>query len=333
MKQNYSRWIIEIVVWTGFVVFPIILFPTLQPFIEKGVLNPALEGIIIAHTTLIVFYYFNYFYLLPKFYFTGRYSLYFPVAALCLLTLILIMQSDPNFNPLPSPPFKHAVLAFIFSIIVRFLMVFLLSLGVASYARLRAAEQQKLISELSYLKAQINPHFLFNTLNSLYALAVKKSDRAPEAILKLSSIMRYVITEANDEQVSLDKEISYLDAYVELEKLRLTDKVSLTYSVEGDLSGKRISPMLLIPLVENVFKHGVSTSETSRIEINIRVEQNILSLKTKNQKLRHDKSGDTGLGISNVKKRLDLLYAGKYELTINEQEKDFTVNLVLALYA
>ena len=145
--------------------------------------------------------------------------------------------------------------------------------------------------------------------------------------------MRYVITEANDEHVLLEKEISYLDAYVELEKLRLTSKVSLDYVVRGDLSGKRISPMLLIPLVENVFKHGVSTSEASKIEVHITVEKNMLNLKTKNQKLRQDKSGDTGLGILNVKKRLDLQYAGKYELKIEEQEKDFTVNLVLALYA
>jgi sensor histidine kinase YesM len=261
MKSRYIRITIEILVWTGFIIFPLILFPTIQPYVDKGIINPATTGIIITHSLLFVFYYFNYYYALPHFYFTRKYKVYFPLVLSCLLLLILIMLSNKEFNPLPSPPFKYARVAFMVSIILRFLMMLLLSLGFASYNRLRQAEEEKLKSELSYLKAQINPHFLFNTLNSIYALAVKKSDSTPESITKLASIMRYVITDAAQETVALEKEINYVSAYIELEKLRLTSKVKLNYILKGNFVGKQISPMIFIPLIENTFKHGVSTSE------------------------------------------------------------------------
>lgn len=331
MKSKYIRLTIEIIVWTGFIIFPLILFPTVQPYVDQGIINGPALGVIIAHSLLLVFYYFNYYYALPKFYFTRKYTTYFPIVGSYLLVLILIMMSDANYNPLPSPPFVYAKTAFLISIILRFMMMMLLSLGFASYNRLKKAEEEKLKSELSYLKAQINPHFLFNTLNSIYALSVKKSDVAPESVSRLASIMRYVITDAAQDTVSLEKEINYVSAYVELEKLRLTQKVKLNYSVTGNFSGKQVSPMLFIPLVENAFKHGVSTVEESYINIAFKTEGNAVYLNIQNSKPKTDKTNNNGLGIENVKKRLQLLYSGKHSLQINEDVNQFSVNLVLTL--
>lgn len=331
MKNKYVRISFEILVWTCFIVFPLILFPTLQPFVDKGIINPPLLGVIITHSLLIVLYYFNYYYALPKFYFKKLYLRYFPLMALCLAALILVMLSNPDFNPLPSPPFIYAKTAFVISVALRFMMMLLLSLGFASYNRLRASEAEKLKSELSYLKAQINPHFLFNTLNSIYALTVKKTDSASESITKLAAIMRYAITDAANDEVPLEKEINYIASYIELEKLRLTEKVKLEYEAGGDFGGKKISPMIFVPLIENAFKHGVSTVEESKIAIRIFLKKNVLTVTIKNTKVKRDKTNNNGLGISNVKKRLGLTYIGKHKLRIEDFEKEFFVNLELTL--
>mgnify|MGYP000901177134 FL=1 len=241
------------------------------------------------------------------------------------------MLSNRNFNPLPSPPFKYATLAFTISIALRFLMMLLLSLGFSSYNRLRLAEKEKLKTELSYLKAQINPHFLFNTLNSIYALTVKRSDSAPESVTRLASIMRYVITDASLDKVSLEKEIHYISAYIDLEKLRLTNKVKFKYELKGDFAGVKIAPMIFLPLIENAFKYGVSTHENSEIDIQITREQNIITFLSKNTKLKHDKNNSTGLGLKNVKKRLELIYGGKHEIIIHNAEDFFSVKLSITL--
>jgi len=331
MKSKYIRRIIEVVAWSLFLGFPLFIFPSLKPFFGPEGTIPAVYGILLTHSILIVFYYFNYYYALPKFYFTKKYKIYFPLVISILIAIILLLQLHPDLNPLHYATIQFAKTIFIFSIVVRFLMVFLLSLGFSAYSRLRQAEEEKLKTELSFLKAQINPHFLFNTLNSIYALAVKKSDSTPESVTKLAAIMRYVITDAAHDFVLLEKEINYVSSYIELEKLRLTQKVRLTYSVTGDPAGKQIAPLIFIPLIENAFKHGVSTVEDSTINIKIEIRDNTLHLKIDNTKVRLDKKNNNGLGIENVKKRLNLLYGGKHELKITENEKDFSVNLVVHL--
>lgn len=333
MKSNYTRIAMEVAAWVVFIVFPLLLFPSLRPYGMIGNLNPVLAGTLIIHTLLIVFYYLNCYYFLPKFYFPKKIQNYFLICIGYLLALILLLQTNKEFNPLPSPFFPYANVAFIITIVIRFILVFLLSLGVTSYTRLKKAEEEKLKAELSYLKSQINPHFLFNTLNSIYALTVKKSDFAPESVTKLASIMRYVIAEAAEDIVTLEKEISYLTAYIELEKLRLTSKVSLTYTVTGSMENKFISPLIFIPLVENAFKHGVSTTENSEINIKLDVVGNKLSLNITNTKVKREKLNSTGLGIDNVTKRLGLVYGGKHLLEIRENENNFIVNLDLILNA
>jgi len=328
MKHRYSRIAIEVVIWSAFIIFPLILFP-FGPFTVDGTMHPVLRGIVLTHSFLIALYYFNYYYALPKFYFKRNYSFYFLLMGSILLLLILLLQTDPAFNPFPDPPFRYNKTVFVFSIFVRFLMITLLSLGFAGYNRLRLAEAEKLNSELSYLKAQINPHFLFNTLNSIYSLAVQKSESTQTAVVRLASIMRYVISEAAQDFVPLQREIDYLNAYIDLEKLRLTEKVKLQYQVTGDAGGKQVAPLLFIPIVENAFKHGVSASEESIVIIQIRISEQNVELLVQNSISNVNSEKSTGLGLENVRKRLELLYPGQHSLEIMKTDREFKVNLVI----
>lgn len=324
------RLLVELIAWCALFLFPIMLFPGFWPRAADGGINIKFAGLAITNTFLIGFYYLNYYFLIPKFYFPKRYLPYVLCLLIYLGVMILALDSDQGFNPLPSPPFKYANAAFVGSIIIRFIMLFLLSLGISSYNRLKQIEREKMKTELSYLKAQINPHFLFNTLNSIYALTVKRSELAPESITRLSSIMRYVITDAAHELVPLEKEIAYITDYVELEELRLTSKVELTYKVTGDLAGKQIAPLIFLPYIENAFKHGVSTRENSKIDIQVRIERNDLHLQVTNQKV-NTHTVSNGLGMENARMRLQLLYPGKHELEVKNEADAFSVSLSITL--
>jgi LytS/YehU family sensor histidine kinase len=330
MSSKRIRVIIETVAWMFFLGIPLFLFPALGPYLGEEKIRPALGAILFTHTYLIGFYYFNYFFALPKYYFARKYLTYFGMAIAWFSVLMLILLSNDNFNPLQKAQFPYATMLFVFSVKVRFLMIFLLSLGLLSYSRLRKAEEEKLKSELNLLRAQVNPHFLFNTLNSIYALSVKKSDNAPESITRLASIMRYVISETSTEYIELSKELKYISDYIDLEKLRLTDKVMLSFTIEGESSGNNIAPLIFIPLIENTFKYGVSTTENSVIDILIRISGKELLVKVHNTKNRTSNSGN-GMGIANMKKRLELIYPGRHTFKFKDSEKEYQAELTITL--
>ncbi|HWY37044.1 MAG TPA: histidine kinase [Bacteroidia bacterium] len=330
MKNSATRILVEVIAWCALFIFPVTLFPGFWPKFINGSFNPLFLGLALTNTMLISFYYLNYHILIPKFYFTKKYFVYIFCLFIYLFLIILVLLSRKEFNPLPSPPFRYSAAAFAGTIFMRFIMIFLCSLGISTYDRLKHAEREKMKAELSYLKAQINPHFLFNTLNSIYALTVKKSDVAPESVTKLSGIMRYVITDAAQEFVALDKEIDHTSNYIALEELRVTSKVNLQYKATGEFTGKKIAPLIFIPFIENAFKHGVSTKENSSIQITIFVEGKSFNLLVKNTKVNaHTVS--TGIGIDNAKMRLKLLYPGKYSLDITDGETEYSVSLKIDL--
>lgn len=192
-------------------------------------------------------------------------------------------------------------------------------------------EKQSLTAELAFLKSQINPHFLFNSLNNIYSLAYQKSEATPDAILKLSEIMRYMLYESNDNRVSLEKEIVYLKSFIELQKLRFKGKAYVDLEVEGQVSELNIVPLILISFVENAFKHGLATDEKNPIHINIAVFENNLLFTIKNRKNTQNKDMTGGIGMTNVKRRLDLTYPGNYKLTIENREHDYYSELYLNL--
>jgi two-component sensor histidine kinase len=192
-------------------------------------------------------------------------------------------------------------------------------------------EKQSLTAELAFLKSQINPHFLFNSLNNIYSLAYQKSDATPDAILKLSEIMRYMLYESNDNRVSLEKEITYLKSYIELQKLRFRGNVHVILEVEGQIDHQHILPLILISFVENAFKHGLATDAKNPIHINISVFEDKLLFTIKNRKNKLNKDQTGGIGMVNVKRRLDLSYPENYKLTIENKEDDYYSELYLNL--
>lgn len=192
-------------------------------------------------------------------------------------------------------------------------------------------ENEKLTAELAFLKSQINPHFLFNSLNNIYSLAYQRSDKTPAAILKLSEIMRYMLQESNESQVELNKEIRYLENYIELQKLRFRNDDFVRISIEGTDRDQTIVPLILIPFVENAFKHGLVTDSGCPIEISIRIEKGRLAFSVVNQKSGQNKDRTSGIGLSNVRRRLELLYHNRYTLEINNSKDCYQCKLVLEL--
>ncbi|WP_026897657.1 sensor histidine kinase [Daejeonella oryzae] len=192
-------------------------------------------------------------------------------------------------------------------------------------------ENEKLTAELAFLKSQINPHFLFNSLNNIYSLAYQKSAKTPEAILKLSEIMRYMLYESNDNMVSLAKEIRYLENYIELQKLRFKDESFVHLDISGDPENQTIMPLVLISFVENAFKHGVATDEKSPIRITIKIESGKLFFRVINRKSDFNKDETGGIGLLNVHRRLDLIYKDKYKLTIDNSTDYYSCVLNLEL--
>src|SRR5579862_8963023 len=219
----------------------------------------------------------------------------------------------------------------------RYLLIsFLLKISVDYYEqkeRLKKIELEKTIAELNFLKAQVNPHFLLNTLNNLYALILEKSEKSGEAVLKLADIMKYILAEGKEDKVKLSKEIDLLHNYAELERLRKPN-AEIEFRLEGIHGNDQITPLLLLPLVENAFKYGLnSVARNGFVRINIAAENNKLNLTVENNMPPKDSPAlqSLGIGIKNLNKRLEILYPGKYMFTRENVQNSYLVKLQLQL--
>ncbi len=195
----------------------------------------------------------------------------------------------------------------------------------------QALINQKQQAELNFLKTQIHPHFLFNTLNNLYALTLKKADEAPDVVIKLSELLRYMLYECSEKFVPLSKELTFLSNYIELQSIR-HDKnlVSIEYKPDGDSTNKVIAPLLLLPLIENCFKHGITQGDKKvQILIHFTFNDDKLLLHVKNTLSHPMDSFTEGLGISNVRRRLELIYPQQHTLDITTTEGFFDVKLII----
>ncbi|WP_128544965.1 sensor histidine kinase [Larkinella soli] len=326
----------------AFLALPYIFAPAGFPGLAGLTRNPHERTNLLSYLMMIGFFYLNYYVLIPKLYFRKRYVAFVSVTVLCFLIImgmVVVLDRQDLLSPgripgLPpraragKPPFgfelSHALFLFLVGIFVS------LSLQISN--RLKETERSRLNTELSYLKAQINPHFLFNSLNSIYSLALDKSDRAPDAIVKLSSLMRYVIRDADQEQVPLGKELEYIQNYIDLQKLRLDDTVLVDLQTECRPNGKRIAPLILISFIENAFKFGVNPEEKSMIRIAVSCDDVALRLLVYNKKVRNPGNTDAGgIGIENTRSRLQLLYPDRHRLSLSEGPDDFSVELELTL--
>lgn len=196
-------------------------------------------------------------------------------------------------------------------------------------------EKEKLSAELKFLKSQIHPHFLFNTLNNLYALTLKKSDKAPEVVIQLSHLLEYTLYSGRETHVELQEELKQLRDYIELEKLRYGKRLRVNLDISSQVDGLHIAPLMLLPFVENSFKHGASSDmDAPFIDIFVDVQDAVLDFRVRNSyKQEKDKSADykAGIGLTNVKRRLELLYPAKHMLEINSTSEVFEVMLHLNL--
>lgn len=201
-------------------------------------------------------------------------------------------------------------------------------------AKKNEVENEKLTAELNFLKAQINPHFLFNTLNNLYYLAYSKSENTTEVIAKLSQMMRYMIYETNHQKVLLNKEIEYMQNYISLERLRLNDQIPIKFEVAGNTENVWITPLIFITFLENAFKHGVNNSNPKawvNIAISLRDHECIYTVENSRSAEQKNGSEKSGIGLINVKRRLELSYPGKYTLVTEDTREKYVVKLNLSI--
>lgn len=196
-------------------------------------------------------------------------------------------------------------------------------------------ETEKLKLELTHLRSQVQPHFFFNTLNNMYSLSVQGSPKTSAMIADLSGIMRYVLYETEHEKVMLQKEVNFIRSYIELESIRYDDPDIIDFAVQGDINGIQIEPMLFLPLVENAFKHSLHRDIAGKwVKVFLSVDEEELVFQTSNLKkpgVIPQENNNSGIGLKNVRKRLELLYPGRHQLAIHDEDESFTVTLTISL--
>lgn len=286
--------------------------------------------------------YLNYFFIWPRFIKSKsllRYVLEFGVTTGGLLTLRVYLQRYLADGYSHRVEYFYSSFFIVQMVAITLLIVFFV--GMLRFAvewfelesKRREIENEKLMAELNFLKAQINPHFLFNTLNNLYYLAYTKSDNTTEVIAKLSQMMRYMIYDSNHTQVLLSKEIEYMQNYISLERLRLNNQIPIKFEIVGNPDNLRIAPLVFITFLENAFKHGVSGNNAKAwVNVTIQLEGKQCIYTVENSKPEaanlHEKSG---IGLQNVKRRLDLSYPGQYKLITEDKKDVYFVQVTLTL--
>ena len=346
--------------YTNIQVIAGILILTLPLFIFLGQTSQtinatAIVGYLAFCLLFTAIYFFHTKVLFPLFYLRKKPGLYFCILAILLFVVVIarpfdhfISQSGPNApdfyaneNLVSGPPAQKGHQGPLLDIVSVFLFMLVVVIGIATETnkqlrftiqRALQAETEKANAELAFLKAQVNPHFMFNILNNVYTLAFKQDANTAAAILKLSNLMRYVTDEARKDEVPLEMEIACMTDYIDLQRLRLTEKTQLDYQIKGDLANKKIAPLILMAFVENVFKYGVSNHKNSKLAIELLAEPNLVSLYCKNS-INHDKKNEkrTGIGMENTKKRLQFTYPGKHILEVENNQKTFKINLTIHL--
>lgn len=283
-------------------------------------------------------YFFNYF-LIPRYLITGRYPAFILYSAYTLLTslflaMMVVLLTFVVVARLHIHQMDPASLDILF-LLASLLMVVFLAAAIKMMIHWRKSREdyqqlmrERVETELKLLKAQLNPHFLFNTLNNLYYLTTKKSDRAPQAVLQLSEILDYVLQAGKSDFVALGKELRQVDNYIALEMLRYEGRVALERQVEGDLGKYQIPPMTIVSLIENAFKHGVMPMTTGAwIKLSVHAADDSLRVSVSNS--RKDGALNSGIGLANLTSQLSLLYGAKHVLEIEHEKNKFLVNLTL----
>ncbi len=354
-KKKLVPFIAHIAAWLCFFTLPyLVFFPGLREF---NMSNQMLAIIISNNIFLVLFYYLNTQFLIPKFLVNEKWLFYILSILVCLIFFLYVPRLIAT-QIVPPEPFnppvdiKQSVNDLNRQRFMRnrrrsgnnyfntaiFLLVMTIGTCITVVQRWLDTEQnrketenEKLNTELSFLKSQVNPHFFFNTLNNIYSLAIVRSEKTAPAVMKLAAIMRYILSETEQNLVPLQNEVDFLHNYIELQQVRLTDKVSIDFLIEGNTGELLIAPLIFIPFVENAFKYGVSTKEQSNIQIHIKSDGTTIEFYSKNLIVQsvNNLMENTGIGINNVKRRLALLYPDKHQLSTEIKDGYYIVNLTI----
>jgi len=335
-KRNNKQLLVHIVIW--------LVFLTISLFnIYLGNGNIPYGIIIVLGSNLLLFY-INYSYLVPKFLLQKNQKLYFTTAAVLIVVFALFqIMGTPSKPPMVSeyfegPPPPRMPFMFFVPVLINLSFV-VIGTSIKIYAEWnrneinkKEIENQKSKTELHFLKHQLSPHFLFNSLNSIYSLSTKKSPNTPEAIITLSELMRYMLYQTDSELVTLKEELEYIQNYLKLQRLRIANNENVVLNINGPVATQKITPLLLISFIENAFKYGTDLRGNTEIKIRIKVQQDKLEFTCVNFiGHRRDSSESSGIGLINTKERLKLLYPGKHFLKVEEEQNRFVVNLTLEL--
>jgi len=332
LHSKSNTLLIHVLVWAAFFLVPLIFIES-EVGRERFILMGWFQQFLMA-----LYFYYNFLYLIPRFLLKKKLWAYFlmlliGLAGISGLNILFSLASAYWIEHHHPFSFWRTALFPVYPAIMAFALSSAVKITVEWFKNERQKkemEAEKLSSELAFLKSQVNPHFLFNILNNICSLARKKSDETENAIIKLSQIMRYMLQDSKDEKVSLEKEVEYLQSYIELQRLRLPDDVGIDFVIEGQPELMSIEPLLLIPFVENAFKHGVSYQESSDIKILLvctgqRLMFSVKNFIAKNQGEAAEKG--SGIGLKNVMRRLELLYPGRHQLQINDDGHLYHVEL------
>ncbi|HTD99408.1 MAG TPA: sensor histidine kinase [Mucilaginibacter sp.] len=336
MKRNWQIfW--HIVFWVSVITYLIFIYHS-----NSKLGMPAILVIFVGFGVInIGLFYLNFLYYIPKYLDKKKYKIYTLTLLISIIIFALgkygitfmcrhLIETQHEKMPAFWSYFIGSALTSIFFLFLSTALKFGIDWFLNERIQ-RDLENQRLSAELAFLKSQINPHFLFNSLNSIYSLAYQKSDTTPEAILKLSEIMRYMLYESNDNKVELSKELQYLQNYIDLQKIRFGNKAFVDFKITGEVGGQKIVPLLLIAFIENAFKHGVANDPEAPIRLLINLDGTKLHFYMENKKHTMNRDTEGGIGLNNVKRRLDLLYPGKYTLDIKDDPNMYTCELSLVL--
>lgn len=324
----------------------------------EGFERPFEPALLLFFLVYVFLFYFNAYVLVPQLYLKKKFVFY-ALVALALFAVVFLLKPYEHlvrmhmrpFGEDGPPPFEHlpprrgphlrgpgrGERGLDIVSVVLFVGIWSVSMALQIFRQWRhterralQAEADKVNAELSFLRAQINPHFLFNTLNNIYSLSIARSEQTPNAIMKLSEILHYITDDVRNDFVPLQSEVACVKSYIELQQLRLTDKVDVQFTVKGNLDGKQIAPLLFMTFIENAFKYGISSHEPCAIIIRITASEKSIEFYCRNQVMvRKATEERTGVGIRNAEKRLEYLYPNNYLLNVDTKEEHFSVHLTI----
>ncbi|PSL47854.1 GHKL domain-containing protein [Chitinophaga niastensis] len=346
MKEEWynQKWAIiarHVLAWGFFLSLPFLLHPSYEHRNDEHMNDKQIWGIYMAiyYLELVIIFYLNAWYLIPRLIYKKKILKYVG----CILGVFLFMYAtrwgfgktllhEETMDIKPTILFIFFSLFFILSASTAFQMIVD---KMKMERKISARENENLKTELSLLRSQVSPHFMFNVLNNMVSLARKKSDVLEPSLIKLSSLMRYMLYEADEDKVPLEKEMEYLQSYIDLQQQRFGKNVVINVSLDALENHYEIEPMLLIPFVENAFKHGTGLISEAQIDIRLHTSADKLffSVRNKFNEISEEiKDKTSGIGLSNVKRRLNLLYGDDYVLQIDKKDDWFVVSLQLNLH-